>query len=35
VRFVMHARVVLVTTFWRKVFTGQHLIRLEEIMRDV
>jgi Transposase and inactivated derivatives len=33
--FVLHAHLVFVTKYRHKVFTDAHLIRLEEIMRDV
>lgn len=33
--FVMPAHLVFVTKFRHQVFTGRHLARLEEIMRDV
>ncbi|MFF5205640.1 IS200/IS605 family transposase [Streptosporangium sp. NPDC000396] len=33
--FVLHAYLVFVTKFRRRVFTGEHLIRLQEIMRSV
>lgn len=33
--FVLHAHLVFVTKFRHGVFTGAHLIRLEEIMRAV
>lgn len=33
--FVMHAHLVFVTKFRHKVFSDQHLTRMEEIMRDV
>jgi putative transposase len=33
--FALHAHLVFVTKFRHKVFTGQHLERLEEIFRDV
>ncbi|SDI61598.1 putative transposase [Sinosporangium album] len=33
--FVLHAHLVFVTKFRHRVFTGSHLERLEEIMRDV
>ncbi|MEW2086327.1 IS200/IS605 family transposase [Streptomyces sp. NPDC005283] len=33
--FVLHAHLVFVTKYRHKVFTDQHLTRLEEIMRSV
>ncbi|MEV5891793.1 IS200/IS605 family transposase [Nonomuraea fuscirosea] len=33
--FVLHAHLVFVTKFRHRVFNGEHLTRLEEIMRDV
>jgi len=33
--FAMHVHLVFVTKFRHQVFTGRHLARLEEIMRDV
>jgi putative transposase len=33
--FVLHAHLVFVTKYRHSVFSGQHLGRLEEIMRDV
>ncbi|MBE1584498.1 IS200/IS605 family transposase [Nonomuraea angiospora] len=33
--FVLHAHLVFVTKFRHRVFTGEHLIRLQEIMRSV
>ncbi|MEU3163138.1 IS200/IS605 family transposase [Streptosporangium sp. NPDC006930] len=33
--FVLHAHLVFVTKFRHRVFTGAHLERLEQIMRDV
>ncbi|MFB9682487.1 IS200/IS605 family transposase [Streptosporangium vulgare] len=33
--FVLHAHLVFVTKFRHRVFTGSHLERMEEIMRDV
>ncbi|GAA4214065.1 IS200/IS605 family transposase [Microbispora amethystogenes] len=33
--FVLHAHVVVVTTFRHRTFTGAHLERTEQIMRDV
>jgi putative transposase len=33
--FVLHAHLVFVTKYRHLVFTGQHLERLEEIMRDL
>jgi putative transposase len=33
--FVLHAHLVFVTKFRHEVFTGTHLTRLEEILRDV
>ncbi|MDA0637371.1 IS200/IS605 family transposase [Nonomuraea sp. MCN248] len=33
--FVLHAHLVFVTKFRHQVFNGEHLTRLEEIMRDV
>jgi putative transposase len=33
--FVLHAHLVFVTKYRHAVFTGRHLVRLEEIMRDV
>ncbi|MET7622619.1 IS200/IS605 family transposase, partial [Streptomyces sp. NPDC005408] len=33
--FVLHAHLVFVTKYRHKVFTDQHLTRLEEIMRNV
>ncbi|MEU0521266.1 IS200/IS605 family transposase [Streptosporangium sp. NPDC006007] len=33
--FVLHAHLVFVTKFRHRVFTGSHLERMEQIMRDV
>jgi putative transposase len=33
--FALDAHLVFVTMYRHKVFSGQHLVRLEEIMRDV
>jgi putative transposase len=33
--FVLHAHLVFVTKFRHRVFTGTHLERMEQIMRDV
>jgi putative transposase len=33
--FVLHAHLVFVTKFRHRVFTGEHLTRLQEIMRSV
>ncbi|MCW2940777.1 MAG: tnpA [Actinomycetia bacterium] len=33
--FVLHAHLVFVTKYRHKVFTGDHLTRMEQIMRDV
>ncbi|MEV0613262.1 IS200/IS605 family transposase [Nonomuraea sp. NPDC050404] len=33
--FALHAHLVFVTKFRHRVFNGEHLTRLEEIMRDV
>ncbi|MEU0516177.1 IS200/IS605 family transposase [Streptosporangium sp. NPDC006007] len=33
--FVLHAHLVFVTKFRHRVFTGSHLERMKQIMRDV
>jgi putative transposase len=33
--FILHAHLVFVTKYRHKVFSGNHLTRLEEVMRDV
>ncbi|MHB8293952.1 MAG: IS200/IS605 family transposase [Acidimicrobiales bacterium] len=33
--FAMHVHLVFVTKFRHKVFSGKHLVRMEQIMRDV
>jgi putative transposase len=33
--FILHAHLVFVTKYRYRVFTGEHLARLEQVMRDV